>query len=415
MTGIKKGPYPFYGRLLALGIGLASASVPAGAPVTDRAAAAAWRSRGVQAGYNLDYDEAVAAFEQAIEADPTDPAPHRLMAATIWIRLLFQRGAITVDDYLGEARSDLARDPPPPAMDTFFHTHVDRALALAEARLRDAPASADSHYQVGAATALMATYAGTVTGSGLSGFRPARRAYDEHERVMAIDPRRKDAALVVGTYRYAVSTLSPPWRLLAHLAGFGGGRARGLQLVEEAADFPGEVQTNARFILILLYNREGRYDDALRVIAQLQREHPGNRLLWLEAGGTALRAGRPAEARLAIERGLEKLAQDPRPRGFGEEARWRLAHGTALAALGERQPAEQVLRAALTAEARDWIRGRVHNELGTLADLAGDRAGATAQYRIAVALCQADHDPACADEAKRRMRRGGPANASPTR
>ena len=283
--------------VIAIGISVASQPVLEGAPVADRAAAVALRAQGVQAGYNLDYDEALAAFRQAIEADPGDPAPHRLIAATTWIRLLFQRGAITVDDYLGEARSDLARDPPPPAMDAFFHEHIDRALALAESRLRESPSSADAHYQVGAAAAFMATYAGTVAGHVLSGFRPARRAYDEHERVMTLDPHRKDAGLVVGMYRYAVSTLSPPWRLLAHLAGFGGGRERGLQLVEEAAGYPSDVQTNARFMLVLMYNREARYADAMRVIEQLQRQYPRNRLLWLEAGGTALRAGRPAEAR----------------------------------------------------------------------------------------------------------------------
>jgi hypothetical protein len=131
---------------------------------------------------------------------------------------------------------------------------------------------------------------------------------------------------------------------------------------------------------------------------------PRNRLLWLEAGGTALRAGRPAEARLAIEHGLAMLAQDPRSRGFGEEARWQLAHGTALAALKDRQPAERALRAALTDQARDWIRGRAHKELGKLAGLAGDRPAAVAEFRTAVTLCRRDHDSSCAEEATRLMR-----------
>ena len=123
--------------VVAAGIVVASQTALEGASPVDHAAAVAFRAQGVQAGYNLDYDEALAAFHQAIEADPGDPAAHRLIAATTWIRLLFQRGAITVDDYLGEARSDLVRDPPPEAMDAFFHTHIDRAMALAESRLRE--------------------------------------------------------------------------------------------------------------------------------------------------------------------------------------------------------------------------------------------------------------------------------------
>ena len=59
---------------------------------------------------------------------------------------------------------------------------------------------------------------------------------------------------------------------------------RGLRLVEEAAAYASDVQANARFTLIVIYNREQRYTDALRVIHELQLQYPRNRLLWLEAG-----------------------------------------------------------------------------------------------------------------------------------
>ena len=112
-----------------------------------------------------------------------------------------------------------------------------------------------------------------------------------------------------------------------------------------------------------MYSREERYDDALRVVGQLQREYPRNRLLWLEAGSTALRAGRAGEARRQLESGLLKLSQDPRPRGFGEEARWHLYYGAALVALHEVGDARRELHAALTAPANDWVHGRAHKEL----------------------------------------------------
>ena len=151
----------------------------------------------------------------------------------------------------------------------------------------------------------------------MAGFGAARRAYDEHERVIALDPRRKDAGMVVGMYRYGVSTLSWPWRLVAGLAGFGGGKDRGLRMVEDAAAFDSDVQTNALFTLIVIYNREQRYDDALRTIARLQGMYPRNRLLWLERGSTALRAGRGADARATLEEGLAVLDE-----GFAAARVW---------------------------------------------------------------------------------------------
>jgi len=151
----------------------------------------------------------------------------------------------------------------------------------------------------------------------------------------------------------------------------------------------------------VMYTRESRYDAALNVVDHLQREYPRNRLLWLEGGSTALRAGRAADARRQLEVGLTKLAADPRPRAFGEDARWRLTYGTALAALNDAAHAQRELRAALDTPADDWVRGRAHHELGRLAERGGDRSRAVIEYREAARLCAADDDDTCANDAKR--------------
>jgi tetratricopeptide (TPR) repeat protein len=365
---------------------------------------AAFRARGHQFGYNLDYEEAFAAFRQAIAADPNDPAAYRVFAALTWLHLLFERGAVMVDDYLGQVKSNLSRKPPPSDLDALFHDYAQRSLALSEKQLRNDPANVDAHYQIGATVSFLASYTASVEGGVLSGFRASRRAYQEHSRVLELDPRRKDAGVVVGTYQYAVSIMPLPTRVLAYVAGFGGGRERGIRLVEEAAIYRSDVQTDAEFALIVLYSREGRYDDALRVIGGLQRQYPRNRLLWLEAGSTALRAGRSAEANAALEEGLARLDADRRPRAFGEEARWRYYHGAALVALRRGVAANDELRAALAREAPAWVHGRVHNELGKLADLAGDRARASLEYQMASRYCRSDNDAVCSEEATRLMK-----------
>ncbi len=379
-------------------------AVPAGAAAADPAAAASHRARGLDLGYNLDHLEAIAAFGDASSADPTDANAYRLMAAAVWVALAFEQGAITVDDYLGQARSDLPRAAPNRVLDARFRESLGRALTLSEQRLRDHPGDADAHYLVGAASGVLASYTSTIEGRVLGSLGPARRAYREHERVLELDPQRKDAGLVVGLYRYGVASLPAPMRLMAHLAGFGGGRERGLRLVEEAARYPSDAQPSALFMLVLLYNREARYDDALRVIGELQQRYPRNRLLWLEQGGTEMRAGHPAKARAALEDGMTRLWRDSRPRAYGEEARWRFTYGTALARLQQLQPAERELRAALAGATRDWVRGRAHKELGTVAALSGHRDIAREEYRLADQLCRADRDSDCSTEVKALVR-----------
>jgi len=100
---------------------------------------------------------------------------------------------------------------------------------------------------------------------------------NEQEEVLSLDPRRKDAGLIVGTYRYIVASLPLPIRLMAYVVGFGGGRERGLRMIEEAVTYPGDSQVDAKFVLVLLYNRERRFDEALKTVRELQARFPRNR------------------------------------------------------------------------------------------------------------------------------------------
>ena len=359
------------------------------------------RHRGLEYGYNLDYAEALTAFQQAIAADDNDATAHRLTAAALWMTVLFQQGNVTAEDYLGQAREKVFRTPPPADLAASFNAHIDRAIEIADARVRANPLDADAHFQLGAASGLRASFVGTVEGRVFGALGPARRAYKEHERCLELDPRRKDAGLIVGLYRYGVSQLSLPRRVLANLAGFSGGRADGIRLVEEAAAYPSDIQANARFSLIIIYNREGRHADALRVIRQLQASYPRNRLLALEAGSTALRAGQPAEALHAIDEGWRLAAHDSRPRAYGEEARWRFYRGAALAALDRPDAAEQELRTAVTLDARQWVHGRAHLELARIGIGQHRSQSAIEELRAARADCTADRDGDCADRASK--------------
>ena len=360
------------------------------------------RSRAYDLAYNLDYDEANSEMQSAVRADPRDPAAERGLAAIAWLQIPFRRGTVTVDDYLGGlSRQQVALKQPPPALAAQFTDHLKRSLDLAEANLRARPNDADALYQVGAGVALQASYVATVDGSVLGAFRAARRAFDLDERVLDLDPHRADAGLVVGTYRYVVSIMSMPVRMLAYAAGFGGDKERGLHLIEEAAAHGGEVQADARFALVLLYNRESRYADAQRVLADLRRRFPRNRVLWLESGATALRAGRASEAEAALSEGLTMLAADHRPRMFGEEALWLYKRGAARVALGRLDAADPDLTRALTLESRPWVTGRTHAELGKIADLRGNRTAARMHFQTAVMLAESDNDPAGAEAAGR--------------
>jgi tetratricopeptide (TPR) repeat protein len=225
----------------------------------------------------------------------------------------------------------------------------------------------------------------------LASFGPPTRI-DAHEQVLALDPTRRTPGSS-WPYRYLVAAMSLPVRLLA-CASFGGGREQS-QMVEE----PHRTRTNepTRFALLLLYNRERRFDDALRVVGQLRNN--------IHQSTALVRAGRRSFARNASNRPRPSSATASadsdrrRDRMFGEESLWRYKRGLARARLGHTEAARADLQVPVSREARDWVRGRAHAELGQLAQKAGDRELARREYRLAIELADRGNDPAGRAEA----------------
>jgi predicted Zn-dependent protease len=380
--------------------------VTAAAPARGNPESEALRAKAATYTYNLEHDLALATFRQAVAADPQDAGAYRGLASALWLSITYRRGNMTVDDYLGRPNKPNANPLPNPPAEAVsgFKEAIEKAIALARQRIARNAKDADAHYQLGAAIGLRASYSATVEGSVLAAFRAAREAYDEEETALKLQPQRKDAGLIVGTYRYIVAALALPLRVVAYVAGFGGGKDKGIAQIEEAAAYGGDNATEARFALLLLYNREKRYDDALKVLAVLRERYPRNRLVWLESGSTSLRAGRAAEAERFLTDGVARFAEDKRPRMFGEDALWRYKRGAALAAIGRTADAEADLRTALSVDGRKWVHARSHLELGKLALKSGNKARAAAELQAAIPLADSDNDPATADEARRLLK-----------
>lgn len=373
----------------------AAGAVPQTAP------SAAQRARAFDFAYNLEYDEAIRIARQAVDTEPGDAANHLALASITWLRLLSLRGAVTVEPYLGPPpKGNLQRSPPPRDLADQLQTAAYAALAIAERRLERNPGDVDARYTLGAAVARLAAFSASEEGKVRASIGSARRAFDAHERVLEADRRRKDAGLVVGTYRYMVATLSLFKRWFAYLAGFGGNKDLAIRLLVESAAYPSDVQTESQYALLVIYTREDRFGDALALLEDLRARYPRNRLLWLETGAMHLRAGRPAESLAWIDEGMARLRADTRPRTFGEDAMWHFKRGSALAALRRGREARTEADAALALPGQRWLRGRIHILEGHIEDLAGNRDRAKHAYRRGLDIARQTGDRAGEDEAE---------------
>jgi tetratricopeptide (TPR) repeat protein len=361
--------------------------------------------RAIDLAYNLDHHKAVELARTAVTMAPNDPRAHRALAGILFLNMLFQRGAVTVDNYMGSpSKAQLNLPKPATDLDAEFKKELGLATSLAEGRLKQNPRDIDAKFETGCAYALQASYTASVEGSVMGAFGPARRAFNAHEEVLNKDPRRVDAGVVIGTYRYIVAMQAMPTRMFAYIAGFGGDKQKAIELLE-AADKTEDTHMDATVALILIYSREGRHAEALKKIREAEADYPRNRLLLLEDGAASIRAGRPAEADATLSRGLAVFDQDSRPKIPGERALWLYKRGLARLLLNRKADALVDFHSVLEQQPVEWVRGRTHLELGKLADLTPDRSVALAEYKQAKAICDASNDPICAADASQLLKR----------
>jgi tetratricopeptide (TPR) repeat protein len=343
----------------------------------------AFTRRGYTAAYDLNFPESSTIFREARRIDPADPAPVRALAAVTWMEILFAQGVATFEAFKGDASGDSVQRPAVDgSLTTRFIALAAETIQLAERQVALTPEKADALYQLGASTGLLALYRATVEGRTWAAFVEGRRAVRTMERVRQQQHDHREAALILGLYRYAVSTLSWPKRMLAGAAGMPGDRDGGIALLETAAAVPADTATDASLLLVIVYNREGRYADAQRHLRQLRERHTGNRLLALNAAATALAASDPAGAADTISARLTTQPDFNHPRVLGERATWYYIRGAARVARSDLRASDD-LRQALASDPRDWIRARTHLELATLALQSGDHAQAKLELEAA--------------------------------
>ena len=178
---------------LAVGgpIGAAEPQAPA-RPAASPAPPSAARSLQIafDLAYNLDHEQAAAVLEQAMRDHPDDASLPRAHATLTWLNLLFRRGMVLVENYLGPVSKDDVKVPSaPPTRDPDL-PDPGRALdcAVRGAASKRRPNDPAAIYELGAALGLQASWAATIDGRVMGAFGSARRAYNLHERVMALAP-----------------------------------------------------------------------------------------------------------------------------------------------------------------------------------------------------------------------------------
>jgi tetratricopeptide (TPR) repeat protein len=192
---------------------------------------------------------------------------------------------------------------------------VKKAISKADAILDKKETKNDIRalYAKGAAKGTLAAFEAVVKKKYKAALDNASAAKELHQKVLDKDPAFTDAKLSIGIYKYAVGAI-PGWVRLFLLLWSGGDKAGGIADVKTVADGTGAAATDAKMLLVVLYNREGQFEKSYETLTALHNRYP--RAYLLEMSGAAVQARlNHYDKAIAIYRGvMEKI--DARRDGY---------------------------------------------------------------------------------------------------
>jgi tetratricopeptide (TPR) repeat protein len=241
---------------------------------------------GYEHFYNLEFDQALADFDQAIDKDPNNPDLHNHAAETVVFSEMYRDGALESELVTGNnSLLRRAKLNPSPETRNRFLDEIRKALDLEQAHLRRNPNDTGALYAMGITYGLRANYFFLVQKAWVDALHDSTTARKLHNRVSELDPSNVDARLVQGLHDYVVGSLPAIYKMFGFLIGFHGDKEKGIRIVEHVAASGSVNRIEAQIFLAAIYRRERQPAKALPLVESLIARFPRNYLLRFEQAG----------------------------------------------------------------------------------------------------------------------------------
>jgi tetratricopeptide (TPR) repeat protein len=336
--------------------------------------------------YNLDYDGALSRFEAIQRAHPQSAIATGYILMTLIFRELYHQDLLDTTYYAHDSFLTSKRSVPvPQATRDRIESLTNAAIALADQQIKSNPNDANAYFARGYARGMHAAFITLVDHSYVASARQGYASRGDSEQALKIDPNYADAKMAIGIQQFAVASLPRVVRILVGIAGVGGNKEKGLDLLREAASHGIVTPIESRTALSLFLRHDARYPEAIIVQKGLADQYPRDFLFRLEVANLTKDSGNGPGA-IAI---YQAILADARKPGYFIEPRLHMAYfGLADTQRGQNQIAEAAanyLKAASQPTCSDWIRRRAQLNAGEMFDLLHNRPEAIQQYQLASA------------------------------
>jgi hypothetical protein len=341
---------------------------------------------GFEHFYILDYEGAMQRFVKVRNAHPDDPMAVGYVLTDTVFRELYEQDLLDTTYYAHEHflssghKSNIADTKRREIEDL-----TDKAIALADARIKANPNDKDAYFARGYVRGIHASWMTLADHSYTGAAKQGLGSRNDSEQVLKLDPNYPDAKMAMGIQQFAVASLPRFVRMLVGIAGIGGNKEQGITLLRESAAHGTVTKVESQTALSLFLRHDQRYDEAYVVAHGLAQQYPHDFLFRLEEANLKKDAGHGPEA-IAI---YKAVIADAGKHGYFVDPRLQLAYF----GLGETQrgqndvagAAESYLSAGSQPNCSDWMRKRAELNAGMMLDLLHRRDEAVKQYQLASA------------------------------
>lgn len=353
--------------------------------------------------YNLDFSIAERGFESLTREHPENPEYWNALASSIWLKILHDQEKMNIESF--SARESFgtkgSRDVIDAADEKRLRTHLNTAVTRANAILEKNPNDVRALYALGNSYATLAAFEGTAKRSYMSAYGHAKQARRAHQKVLQLDPAFADARVAIGAYEYVAGAI--PWLLRKLLFISGGNKAQGIRELETAAAKGKLAATDARMLLVAIYNRENRFEESITLLDELHAKYPRNFVFELAKASVLGKMKRWDDAAALYEQVLSKISarRDGYERLRDEKVYYHLGNSNI-----QREEFEQAVdaftRVVKDRDATPDEKAGAHLWIGKIFDSRKERTQAMEHYNAVLSLdCDAEHK----DEARKYKRR----------
>jgi tetratricopeptide (TPR) repeat protein len=339
--------------------------------------------------YNLDFSTAQRGYETLTHDYPDNPDYWNALASSMWLHIMYNQEKLNLESFSGSSFGTKdSKDAVSAADEKRLRDTLATAIAKADAMLKKNPKDVQALYAKGISNATLASFEAGAKRSYFSAGGKAKAARDLHQQVLNIDPNFDDARMAVGAVNYTVGVMPGFIRFLLMPLGIrSDGKDVGIQQLETAAAKGKNSSTDARMMLIIVYNREKRYEQALKNITELHQRYPRNFIFELSEASTYGKMKRWDDAVKTYERILAKV--DGKKDGYERLPAYKVHYAIGSANI-ERYQFETALtnfdHVVQMKEAAPNAKASAYLWMGKIYDTSGRRAEALKQYDALLAL-----------------------------